>query len=98
MRSAAWSSRCFDPAWMVTAAPRAANALAVASPIPALAPMITTRCPSNDMFIQPFEFVETLCTYKLYRYSQSRQTGRLAGHERDCPAPPAYRATAQRGG
>ena len=33
---------------MITAAPRSAKALAVASPIPALAPMMTTHCPSND--------------------------------------------------
>jgi AcrR family transcriptional regulator len=61
---------------MVTVAPRAAKARAVASPIPALAPMITTRRPSNDM-MSAFRIVETDCLYKLYRYCRSRQIDKL---------------------
>src|SRR5580704_11181236 len=38
---------------MVTSAPWAANAVAVASPMPVLAPMITTCCLSNDIFPGP---------------------------------------------
>jgi hypothetical protein len=34
---------------MVTSAPAAAKARAVASPMPALPPTMTTRCPSKDI-------------------------------------------------
>ncbi len=43
------SSRCLSRPMMITCAPAAANAPAVASPIPALPPTTTTRCPSKDM-------------------------------------------------
>src|SRR6185437_9666123 len=78
IRCAAWSRRSLDRPVMVTSAPLAAKSLAAASPIPALAPMITTRCPSNDMVYSP-SFVETDRLFKPYRYCESRQIGRLPG-------------------
>src|SRR5271154_3426737 len=73
---------------MITAAPRSAKALAVASPIPALAPMMTTRCPSKDMLSGFPSLSRLIVLTTLYRYCQFRQMGRLPGMDETPPRRP----------